>query len=176
MEDNDTNLPPGTGEMSEISERLQDYNQKIQEQAFLLGYRNGFREGDLVQGLLAWIREEQAEPDISQERLDTLRDVEHFLASNGAFIEEDQEVTYPPGMLAYFDAQQATPFVQVAGERIAIEDLDFTWDPAPPAPEGRYDGFEPQAERGEITITATLELPKDSEEREALMEYLQGLR
>lgn len=174
--DNDTNLPPGTGEMDGISERLQEYNQKVQEQAFLLGYRNGFREAELLQGLLAWVREEQAEPDISQERLDALRDVEHFLASNGAFIQDDQEITHPPGLVAYLDAQQFTPFVQVAGERIHIEDLDFRWDPAPPAPEGRYEGFEPQAEQGKITIEATLELPEDSEERQKLMEYLEGGR
>jgi hypothetical protein len=172
----DDNLPPAPGGTAEISERLQEYNQKVQEQAFLLGYRNGYREGELVQGLLEWVREAQADPDISQERLDTLRDVEHWLASNGAFLQDEQEVTHPPGLLAYLDAQQATPFVQVAGERIHIEDLDFQWDPAPPAPEGRYDGFDPQAESGEITFTIELNLPEDSEERQKLMEFLRGIR
>lgn len=164
--------------MGEISERLQEYNQKVQEQAFLLGYRNGFREGDLVQGLLAWVREEQADPDISQERLDAMRDVEHYLASNGAFIQEDadQETTHPPGLLFYVGAFEAQPFVQVAGERIHIEDLDFQWDPMKPSSATAYDGFEPANESGTIELQFHLDLPEDSEERAELMQFLEGLR
>jgi len=172
----DSNLPEVPESMSGISERLEEFNQKVQEQAFLLGYRNGYREGDMVQGLLAWIRNQQAEPDISQDRLDALRDAEHFMASNGAFISDGDEVTHPPGLITYLDAQRFHPFVQVAGERIEIQDLEFQWEPAPDVPEGRYPGFEPAKEKGEISVSITVNLPEDSTERNALMEYLDGGR
>lgn len=162
--------------MGEISERLQEYNQKVQEQAFLLGYRNGFREGELAQSVLHWVREQAADPDISQERLDVLRDVEHFLASNGAFIQEDQEITHPPGLLFYVGAFEAQPFVQVAGERIHIEDLDFQWDPDTEGRSAHHEPFEPQGGTGGIELEFTMELEQGSEEREALMQFLEGLR
>lgn len=161
--------------MGEISERMQEMNQTIQEQAFLLGYRNGYREGDLVQGLLHWVREQQAEPDIHQERLDALRDVEHFLASNGAFIHDEDEITHPPGLNVYSGAAFCRPHIQVAGERIHVQDFTFQWDPNPPGTS--LDEFQavPRDELGEITITMELELPEDSEEREELKQFLEGL-
>lgn len=172
----DQELPPGVDALGGISDRLQDYNQKVQEQAFLLGYRNGFREGDMMQGLLAWVREAQADPDITQDRLDTLRDVEHYLASNGAFLDDEGEgeVTYPPGLNTYIGAFDATPMIQVAGERIHIEDFQFDWKPNPHAES--VDDFEPHRETATIEFSVDLELPRDSEQRAELMQFLEGLR
>lgn len=178
MSGEDQGLPPMVPEdheMDGISERLQEYNQQIQEQAFLLGYRNGYREGDLVQGLLQWVRDQQAEPDISQERLDALVEVEHWLASNGAFIQDEDETTFPPGLTTYIGAFEAQPFVQVAGERIHIQDLDFTWDPNPPGTSLDEFQGEPRDELGGIQITMKLDLPEGSEEREELKQFLEGL-
>ena len=176
MADQDTNLPPMEGGMSEISDRLQDYNQKIQEQAFLLGYRNGFREGELMQDLLQWVKNAQGDPTISQKRLDVLRDVEHYLVENGAFLDdpEEGEITHPPGMLWYLGAFDATPMIQVAGERIQIEDMQFDWKPNPHAES--VDDFEPHRDTATIELEFQVDIPKDSEEREALMEFLDGLR
>lgn len=173
----DNSLPPMAQDdgLGEISERLQEMNQTIQEQAFLLGYRNGFREGDLVQGLLHWVREEQADPEVSQERLDALRDVEHYLASNGAFIQDDGEITFPPGLNVYSGAADCRPHIQVAGERIHVSDYTFQWDPNPPGTSLDEFSAEPRDELGEITITMELELPEDSDEREELKQFLEGL-
>lgn len=175
MNPEDTNLPQMADDG--VSEQLQQYNETIQEQAFLLGFRNGYREGEMLQEVLQWVRSQQADPDISQERLDTLRDVEHHLASSGAWIpEEEEEVTHPPGLNTYIGAGHGRPHIQVAGQRLGVEDLEITWEPAPNDTADRYEGFEPQAERGEITIEATVELPEDSEERAELMQFLERLR
>lgn len=169
----DIDLPP-EAQQAETGQ-LQEYTQTVQEQAFLLGYRNGFREGDHVPGLLQWVREQKADPDISQDRLDAMRDIEEELAARGAWADDDGEITHPPGLNLYWGAMDLRPHVQVAGERIAVEDIDFQWDPAPPAPEGKYEGFDPQAEAGEISFSVELDLPEDSESREELMQFLNRL-
>ena len=176
MSDQDTNLPPMADGLNEISDRLQEYNQNIQEQAFLLGFRNGFREGELMQDLLQWVKNAQGDPTISQKRLDVLRDVEHYLVENGAFLDdpEEGEITHPPGIQWYLGAFEATPMIQVAGERIHTEDFQFDWKPNPHAES--VDDFEPHRDTAEIELSFQIEIPKDSEEREALMEFLDGLR
>jgi len=176
-DEQEVELPPAPqqDELSGISERLQRYNQKIQEQAFLLGYRNGFREGEMAQGLMIESRRKQ----LSTERESTRQawqEVEHWLVQNGAFLESDQdaEITHPPGLNLYLGAFEGTPMIQVAGERIAVDDFQMNWEPVP---SGRpHDGFNPASESGTIQVDLRLDLPEDSEERQALMEFLEGMR
>jgi hypothetical protein len=166
-------LPPATPEQEQFDDRLQELTQNIQEQAFLLGYRNGYREGELVQGLLAWARKRSMEADSSEERTAWM-DVEHHLASNGAFIQEDDEITFPPGFTAYIGAADSRPYVQVAGNRIHIQDFDLTWKPNDHAES--VDDFEPHREEATLELEFTVDLPRDSEQREALLQFLEGLR
>lgn len=176
-DEQEVELPPAPQqeELSGISERLQRYNQKIQEQAFLLGYRNGFREGEMARGLVRVAQEKQREAERESTR-QAWQAVEHWLVQNGAFLESDQgaEITYPPGLNLYLGAFEGTPMIQVAGERIAVDDFQMNWEPAP---SGRpHDGFNPAAESGKIRVDLRLNLPEDSEERQALMEFLEGVR
>lgn len=174
------NLPaevgvPDDSELAQISDRLQEMNQTIQEQAFLLGYRNGYREGDLVQALLHWVRKQQADAD-NQDVLNAWRDVEHHLVSNGAYLQEseEREITFPPGLNLYLGASDCRPHIQVAGQRVNVADLHFQWEPNPQDPDA--DQFEPKTEHASIEIEAHLELPEDSEQREALLQFLRGLQ
>lgn len=167
-------LPMADDGLGEISDRLQEYNKTVQEQAFLLGHRNGYRGGELMQDMLQMARRESSEADSPDARAAWM-DVEHHLAANGAFLKDsgEAEITHPPGMNTYIGAVDGRPHIQVAGERIHIEDFDFQWEPSPDNHDWIH--VEPQGERGQITITAELNLPEDSEERDALMEFIQGL-
>lgn len=170
----DTNLPPTSDGLAEISERLQEYNQTLQEQAFLLGYRNGYREGGMMQDLLEFVREQSRQPDIPEAERTAWKCVEEHLAANGAYIPEDAEITHPPGLNCYIGAADSRPHLQVAGERIHIEDFGFEWKPNEHA--DSVDDFEPHQEVATIELSFQMELPRDSEEREELLEYLEGLR
>jgi hypothetical protein len=169
----DMGLPPLTQEQQETSDRLQDLTQNIQEQAFLLGYRNGYREGELVQGLLKWARKRSMEAEGPEERA-AWQSVEHHLASNGAFLDDEGEITFPPGFTTYIGAADSRPYVQVAGERIHIQDFQFDWKPNPHAES--VDDFEPHREEAVLSLEFEVDLPRGSEPREALMEFLEGLR
>ena len=156
-----------------ISERLQDYNQKIQEQAFLLGYRNGFREGSMLEDTL-FLAREQMNTAPSQAEQEAWEEVVWYLQQQGAAITEEDEITHPPGFDLYLGAFDATPMIQLAGQRIHIENMHFDWLPNSDA--ASVDDFEPHRETATIELEIQLELPKDSDERDELMQFLEGLR
>jgi len=166
-------LPPVDGEMSDISERLQDYNQKIQEQAFLLGYRNGFREGSMLEDTL-YLAREQMQTAPSEAERNAWQDVVWYLQQQGAAISDEDEITHPPGFDLYLGALDATPMIQVAGQRVHVNGFHFDWLPNPHAQS--VDDFEPHRETATIELEIHLELPKDSDQRDELMQLLDGLR
>jgi len=120
------------------------------------------------------LAKEQASTAPTEAEREGWQEVVWYLQQEGAFLDDEGEITHPPGFDLYLGSWEATPMIQVAGQRVNVDAFDFDWLPNPHA--ASVDDFEPHRDQATIELELHVELPKDSDQREALMEFLDGLR